>query len=98
MPTKRKGRTLEDRLIAEAKLGFTQSYQKLKKEAAKKLEDNGFTVEQIYRDDKISNDRLYKIFWNNATVPGNVYELNPEDRKYLLAERLWIVARQSQKK
>ena len=68
MPTLRKNRTLEDKLCDEARLGFTQSYQRLSKDEVKNLQSQGFALEQIHNDSGFTKTSLYKVSWANANA------------------------------
>lgn len=87
--------TLEEKLISEAEFGFFYYYGKLTKKMANQLRKEGFIVTDS--KETRSYPRLHKVSWSNVTINcENVYDLNENDPKYSLIEKLWIISSKNQ--
>lgn len=85
---------LEERLISEAEFGLYELYAKITLKKAKELREKGFVVTDSYESK--ASPRLHKICWKEAGVYvfdyENVYNLDENDPKYSLSQRLWIIS------
>lgn len=85
--------TVEERMLSEAEFGFFHLYTKITKKKAKELQEKGFIVTDS--KEKNSYPRLHKISWVRAAVEGDIQNLDENDEKYSLPERLWIISKKN---
>ena len=90
---------VEEKMTSEAEFGLYFLYYPISLKKAEELQKLGFIVNDSH--DKKTYPRLHKIDWSQAGAGifdyENISDLNENDSKLTLPQKLWIISTKSKK-